>query len=159
MSQENNFLKAFTMIELLIAIAIIGILATISVVSFNSVRSSARDSTRLSDITKIAMALEKYYNIHRSYPVCNGGDASLNSDWYTCLAPKLKPFLDPLPRDPSGKSLGYHYIAGFHPVYKTQYARLSFPLEKPNPNLSNASFSWYSGQYGFYMYNRNFGLY
>ena len=64
-------IKAFTIIELLIVIAIIGILATISVVSFGRVRANARDSQRSSKITVIAEALEKYYDKNGEYPSCS----------------------------------------------------------------------------------------
>lgn len=150
---------AFTLVELLTALAIIGILVTIAVISFNNIRASARDSTRLTDITQIAIALEKYYNANLHYPYCNGGDASLTSDWYTCLGPALKPYLNSMPRDPSAKAMGYSYRTANHPVHKSQVVYLEFPLERPNPNLSSASFRWYSGHYGLYLYSRAFGRY
>jgi prepilin-type N-terminal cleavage/methylation domain-containing protein len=159
MKQENSHLLAFTMIELLIVISIIGILATISVVSFSSVRANARDSTRLSDVTMIAIALEKYYNLHRTYPNCNGRDDELNGEWHTCLEPSLKPFLDHLPRDPkSTGGLGYMYFS-YIDYYGKRVTYLYFPLEKINPNLNNASFSFYNLQYGIYVYRRSFLMY
>ena len=60
--------KAFTLIELLVVIAIVGILSTLSVVAFNSARSKARDSRRLSDIHNLSLALEMYYNDFGAYP-------------------------------------------------------------------------------------------
>ncbi len=46
--------KAFTLVELIVVIVILSILATIAFLSFGSQSSSARDSTRLSDITQIS---------------------------------------------------------------------------------------------------------
>jgi prepilin-type N-terminal cleavage/methylation domain-containing protein len=45
--------KAFTLVELIVVIVILAILATIAFLSFSSQSVSARDSTRLSDITNI----------------------------------------------------------------------------------------------------------
>lgn len=51
---------AFTVVELLITITIMGILLTLVVVNVNSSQMSARDSERKSDIEAIAVALETY---------------------------------------------------------------------------------------------------
>lgn len=52
--------SAFTLVELLVVVAIIGILSTLSVVSFNSARQKSRDTRRVSDIRQIQTALEMY---------------------------------------------------------------------------------------------------
>jgi len=63
--------KAFTIIELLVVITIIGILTTISVFSFKRVQVSARDTQRSSKTTVITEALEDYYSKYGEYPSCN----------------------------------------------------------------------------------------
>lgn len=60
--------KAFTLIELLIVIAIIGILISISVVGWVSVSQRGRDSTRKSDLTRLKQALQQMYSDQRIYP-------------------------------------------------------------------------------------------
>ncbi len=54
--------KGFTLVELLVVVAIIGLLAGIAVVSVNSVRIKARDARRIADIKQIQNALELYNN-------------------------------------------------------------------------------------------------
>ncbi|MDP3800007.1 MAG: type II secretion system protein [bacterium] len=54
--------QGFTLVELLVVITIIGILATVVLVSLNSARSKARDAKRLGDVRQIALALEFCYN-------------------------------------------------------------------------------------------------
>jgi len=51
----------FTLLELLIVIGLIGILVSISAVSYSSAQKKTRDSRRKSDIKAIQNALEQYY--------------------------------------------------------------------------------------------------
>jgi general secretion pathway protein G len=51
----------FTLLELLIVIAIIGVLASLVAVSYSSAQRRARDSQRQSDLKAIQNALEQYY--------------------------------------------------------------------------------------------------
>lgn len=67
MKQKNKI--AFTLIELLVAVFIIAALLTLSLVSFNSGRSKARDSKRLSDVARIQQALEIYKQQEGHYPL------------------------------------------------------------------------------------------
>jgi general secretion pathway protein G len=60
--------KGFTLIELLVVIAIIGLLTTLSVASFNNAREKGRNTKRLTDIKRIQIALESYYNYLSVYP-------------------------------------------------------------------------------------------
>ncbi|EKE29547.1 MAG: hypothetical protein ACD_2C00151G0002 [uncultured bacterium (gcode 4)] len=63
---KNN--KAFTLVELIVVIVILAILATIAFLSFSSQSGSARDSTRLSDISSIKKSVE-IYNVNAwTYP-------------------------------------------------------------------------------------------
>jgi len=64
-------IRGFTIVELLVVVAIMGILTTIGIVSFSRVQSDSRDSQRSSRITVIAEALEKYYDENGEYPSCN----------------------------------------------------------------------------------------
>jgi prepilin-type N-terminal cleavage/methylation domain-containing protein len=63
-----NKKKGFTLIELLVVVAIIGLLATLSVIAFNTARSKARDTKRVGDVKQIQTALALYYTDNNSYP-------------------------------------------------------------------------------------------
>ena len=63
--------KGFTLIELLVVVAIIGLLATLSIVALNSARARSRDAKRVADIKQVQTALELYYNDFGSYPAAN----------------------------------------------------------------------------------------
>lgn len=82
MKQTNLYAQGlrhsgFTLIELLVVTAIIGILASVIVVSLGSARENARDSRRLGDIKQITLALEIYIGKFSHYPsVTPGGSAT-----------------------------------------------------------------------------------
>lgn len=63
--------KGFTLVELLVAVGIIGVLASVSLVSVNSIRGKARDSKRIADIKEVQNALEAYYSNNGYYPAAN----------------------------------------------------------------------------------------
>lgn len=54
-------IKGFTLVELLVVVAIIGLLASIVLVSMGAARQKARDSKRQADIRQIGTAMELYY--------------------------------------------------------------------------------------------------
>jgi|SRR3989344_3637148 len=60
--------QAFTLIELLVVISVIGLLASVILVSLNSARQKARVSKRITDLAQIRKALEFYYDDNGSYP-------------------------------------------------------------------------------------------
>jgi prepilin-type N-terminal cleavage/methylation domain-containing protein len=62
--------SAFTIIELLVVIVVIGILATISSIGFSRFQAEGRDSQRTANAIVIAEALEKYYDENGEYPSC-----------------------------------------------------------------------------------------
>jgi prepilin-type N-terminal cleavage/methylation domain-containing protein len=51
----------FTLIELMVVVAIIGILMAAGIVAFTNAQQNARDSRRKADIDAISKALEQYY--------------------------------------------------------------------------------------------------
>jgi prepilin-type N-terminal cleavage/methylation domain-containing protein len=62
--------RGFTLVELMIVTAVIGILATITIVGFSNIQASSRDTQRADKIATIAEALEKYYSANGEYPDC-----------------------------------------------------------------------------------------
>ena len=93
--------KAFTLIELLIVIAIIGLLATVATISYTRIRQNSRDLKRVSDIKTIQTALFSYYADEHKYPLTlNFGGAlvgSTSSTTYMAIIPQ-----NPAPRTDSG---------------------------------------------------------
>lgn len=64
-----NKFRAFTLVELLVVISIIGLLSTLALVSLNGARAKARDAIRINDIKIISDAIEMYNIDNDEYPI------------------------------------------------------------------------------------------
>ncbi|MBL1351740.1 MAG: prepilin-type N-terminal cleavage/methylation domain-containing protein [Zetaproteobacteria bacterium] len=72
--------RGFTLIELMVVVAIVGILAAIAIPQFSAYRSKAFNSSAISDLRNIATAEEAYYVDQQTYvnlPAIVGFSASL----------------------------------------------------------------------------------
>ena len=65
---KQSFSKGFTIVELLVVVAIISLLAALVLASLESARGRARDAVRVQDINAVADALELYYTEFGRYP-------------------------------------------------------------------------------------------
>ncbi len=63
-----KFRRAFTILEVLIVLAVFGLLATLAVLSLNSARASLRDAQRLSDVSTIRAGLSAYWLEKATFP-------------------------------------------------------------------------------------------
>jgi prepilin-type N-terminal cleavage/methylation domain-containing protein len=75
----NRNQKGFTLIELMIVIAIIGILAAIAIPNFISYRNKAFCSRAESDATAIQAAISSYFSEPNNVSVSNAATGSLRS--------------------------------------------------------------------------------
>jgi type IV pilus assembly protein PilE len=65
--QRAKHQTGFTLIELMITVAIVAILATIATASYQSVMAKGDRATAISDIVEISQSLERYYSFNRTY--------------------------------------------------------------------------------------------
>ena len=86
--------KGFTLIEIMVVVALIVILVGIAVIGGSASRSVARDNQRISDIQILQIKLESYRNEKGKYP-------SALSDLVT------DKFIPAVPTDPQGKVYSY----------------------------------------------------
>lgn len=116
--------KAFTLIEMLIVVAIIGILSAVILVGLGPTQRTGRDARRLADLKQVQTALELYFQKEGVYP-------SAGNNWGD-LVNALKNAgigVTDLPRDPTK---GQDYL------YSVNGARSSYVLgakleDKNNP--------------------------
>lgn len=78
---QNNKQKAFTIVELLIVIVVIGILAAISIVAYNGIQNRARDTAVKDSASQVRSKIETWSSIKGSYPS--------SADWGTGEGAKL----------------------------------------------------------------------
>jgi type II secretion system protein G len=65
--------KGFTLVELLIVIAILGVLVTVGLAGFRSSQARGRDAQRKSNLKQLSSALELYFSDYEAYPDASGG--------------------------------------------------------------------------------------
>ena len=117
--------KGFTLVELLIVIAIIGILATVVIVSLASSRGRARDTRRMADLATIRTALELYRDMNGNYPTVTGWAYSTNNAAWQSLQSQLSQFLSSLPVDPINNTPDPWYNGRYSYAYR--YSTASYP--------------------------------
>lgn len=119
----------FTLIEILVVIAIIGILAAIGLGSYQTAQMKGRDARRKADLEQIARALEMYYNDYRQYP--DPGELSWGLEFKK--DPPGTIYMKQLPKDPrEGQSYCYDSASG---VDFKLYAKLE-NTQDPKATLS-----------------------
>ncbi|MFH1129215.1 MAG: prepilin-type N-terminal cleavage/methylation domain-containing protein [Patescibacteria group bacterium] len=62
----------FTLVELLVVVAIIGLLGGMVVISIQNVKAKSRDTKRTTDVNSINTALGLYHNTYSTYPSFSG---------------------------------------------------------------------------------------
>lgn len=86
--------RGFTLIEVLVVVAIIGILSSIVLASMSGARSKGRDAKRIADVKQMQLALQLYYDGYGYYPTAIG---ALTTDNY----------ISSIPADPTS---GWSYV-------------------------------------------------
>lgn len=107
--------SGFTLVELLIVIAIIGILGSIIATTFVTVRKQARDARRVADLKQLDTAIQSYMVDFDHAPFLAGNCSSTGSSCpvtydtdsaWTDLQTDLSPYISTLPHDPCGTNCG-----------------------------------------------------
>jgi prepilin-type N-terminal cleavage/methylation domain-containing protein len=160
----------FTLVELLIVIAIMGILATVSFIALSQVKDRARDAARISEVNQIRKILDIYYSDHGHYPpfsitswgenhgwpenwelARNWGDVlkTLHDDGVFLDTPELDSagyymnIQDPL-YDPDGHANSYQYMPSANPTTAEPNSfRIRVQLENRNNPVLESSYDGY----------------
>lgn len=111
--------KGFSLIELLVVVAIIAILASIGMVVYGNVQKSARLAKRVGDLKGIETAIELYRSENEKYPIstswrseCANGGSLAPDDVIPGLVPKYVRTFPSDPRmDKTSNTSCYMYIS------------------------------------------------
>src|ERR1035437_7442371 len=109
--------NGFTLIELMVVIAIIAILTGIIITGLVASKAKSRDAKRASDLSQIALAVEQYFDRCYQYPIPNAGkiDSTLLTQGIgVCptnnnVQVTFGNFISVIPTDPS-TGAGYDYV-------------------------------------------------
>ncbi|MBX4209333.1 prepilin-type N-terminal cleavage/methylation domain-containing protein [Candidatus Parcubacteria bacterium] len=99
MTTEIRKRKGFTLVEMLIVLAIVGVLTSVAIASISASRIKARDTKRISDMKEVQLGLALYYDVNRAYP----------ADLTTLVTQK---YIPSLPVDPAGTAYEYLVTSG-----------------------------------------------
>lgn len=116
--RTQNSKQGFTLIELMVAIAIVAILATIGIVAFGEIQKSARDSKRKSDLEDIRKALYLYKSKAGTFCLNGVGACTSTTPYERKISASASPFgaaeafgslfRNGVPNDP--KDTTYNYV-------------------------------------------------
>jgi len=104
-------LRGFTLVELLVVVALMGIMMSIALVAYQATRVSARDARRKGDLEIVRSALEMYRSDCGRYPdtsrVIFGNSLTSGGTGETCVAGTI--YMASLPVDPLSTKYKYGY--------------------------------------------------
>lgn len=86
--------RGFSLIELLIAISIVAVLASLGLVVYTNIQKDSRDQRRMRDLKTVEQALEAYRSANGSYPP---GDGNISTALTVLTGQK---YLEDVPTDP-----------------------------------------------------------
>lgn len=113
---EKN--RGFTFIELLVVVAILGVLSALSVGNYTTSLRKSRDAKRKANLGEIKTALVMYRNDFEGFPAtgtddkiagCNGGDSDCEWGNIWQVTDTGMVYMKILPDDPSAPGAHYHY--------------------------------------------------
>lgn len=103
--------QGFTLLELLVAIAIIGLLAVGAIAGFSIAKEKTMDVQRISELKQLKVALDLYHIDHGHYPrQSEGANGRIGEGGV--IDTMLSPYMRSLPYDPVGRgdpSYYYYY--------------------------------------------------
>ena len=89
--------RGFTLVELLVVIAVIGLLASIVLVALGPARKKTRNDKGEIELKQIINAFEMKYNDNMVYPNISDTDVEIPHTGTTCTDTSLSPYLSPTP--------------------------------------------------------------
>jgi len=146
---KNKKQFGFSLIELLVAILILGVLAMVGLASFVSSQKKARDAVRKHDLTEVQKAIEMYQADHGLYPLL---DLPWGNEFNDPAHPETL-YMKKLPKDPlSGQR--YCYQTGDEGDSYQVYAN----LENTNDPVAKLSATCGGRSYNFGLSSPNINL-
>jgi len=125
--------KGFTLVELLIVIAIMAILSSITVGQFQTAKKKANDVARKSDLNGISKALQMYFADYGEMPVSTNGKITVKgqvSEWGSEFVDGGYVYMKLLPRENNSKLPVYCYKTDADRKKYALFAQLENTVDK-----------------------------
>lgn len=143
----------FTFLELLVVVVLMGVMASIVVVSYTSTSLRTRDARRKRDAAALQAALQIYKERNGAYP--EHTDCSAQATWPGCTDPWIEgmtiEYISRLPQDPKENYYGFvaNQVSGNYTYNYVRNSATSYhiivKLEKTDDPDVNGSDYGYSG--------------
>ena len=128
-SNSKHHRLGFTLIEVMIVVAIIGLLSVLALMAWRNQIAKSQDALRKKDLQRISIAFEDYYSDNECYPQ---GDIIT-----TCGGDALAPYLGVIPCDPV-YSTPYCYLAdATYPTCGREYRLLTTLGNPTDPTIED----------------------
>ena len=138
-TKYSKVLKAFTLIELLITISIIGILASLTLASYNGAQQKARDGVRKQDLAQVKRALELAKSDCRSGAFYPYQTNYTNLKTFLEQGSAANSYMNPVPIDPKNSG---SYVYDYYSV--TNSDTTTCPPNVPGGATGNAGTTDYT---------------
>jgi prepilin-type N-terminal cleavage/methylation domain-containing protein len=110
-SMNSQHTKGFTLIELMVVVAIIAIISAVVFANFGEAKKKSRDAKRITDLAQIQLVIQLYYDRCGQYPDPDGDIPDIKSDVNCPTGVSLRTFTEKIPTPPAGTDAEtYRYI-------------------------------------------------
>lgn len=121
--------RAFTLVEILVVVAIIAVLVGIVGGNFIGSRIRARDSERKNSLSQVAKALELYISDYNFYPESVGGEVAGINWGETWMDAENTTYMKQLPSDSREPTIQYYYETNTDLTKFRLFTRLENPQD------------------------------
>jgi general secretion pathway protein G len=105
--------RGFSLLEVMVVIAIIALLSSVLLAAWNSAKEKAQDARRITELKQLKIAVELYRTDHGHYPrESEGANGKIGEG--SGLDAMLAPYMTAIPSDPAGPGNPdyYYYYDG-----------------------------------------------
>jgi prepilin-type N-terminal cleavage/methylation domain-containing protein len=135
--------KGFTLVELMVVVAIIAIISAIVTTTFSAAKSKSRDGQRISDVAQIQLAFAGYFNQCNDFPLADTGnvvDSNTLTQSIGCPSGvNLSTFISKIPTPPSGASQASYSYATLYLTSDSAKTPVDYVIQASLENNSSVS--------------------